>query len=176
MNKSKMNKSKIIPDVHTFLNNRIFIALLILFFILIPTSAHANSMEGLIVFVAAPIVTLISIFIKSLYLIARDSNRFSLSGKLFLAYFWESILLLGMFLVAPTDINPNANLTVLVRVIPWLIFFVVCAFFPNWLLIREKDEQFTLSSRKNIKGLLLCLVTPAIILIIYLYLLSLTAS
>jgi hypothetical protein len=155
---------------HTLLKKKPLIALLISIFILVPASAHAHSMDGLVVVVAAPIIVLIANIIKFFFLIIYNPAPILLFRNLLFATIWESILLLGMVIVAPTNINPNTNFPLLVRVIPWLIYFVVCAFFPNWLLIREKDEQFSLSSRKNIKILLLCLVTPAIILIIYVYL------
>lgn len=159
----------IIPEDHTLLNGSLLIALLIPIFILVPTSAYASGMGGLIVIIAVPYITLTAIFIKFIFLIIRHHAPLFLLGNLLVSFIWESILLFGIVMViAPTNLSPDVDLSFLVRVILWTILFVVCTFYPNWLLIRE-DEPITLSSRKNIKVLLLCLATPAIILFIFLY-------
>ena len=143
------------------------LSLLLLYFLFLPGSASAHSMDGFILVIVPPFVVLASTVIK-FFLVAISERAVTaiLILKLALSLVWESFLFfLSLLLFMEVTPLPSNTLLALLSA-GWVIMFSAFSLYPNLLFFRKG----AMSQRKRIqRAIMLGLIAPVITMMVFLY-------
>ena len=152
--------------------------LLILLTTLFPCVAYASGMEGLGGFIVLIFLYIFSAIpgniIKHLLPLPARGENF-LSGAVFIVMLAEIIFMAISPVIDSPVVSSKTLPNQLIHFLFAFLFYLICALFPNVLLLRRKNQTFveTILKPKNIAyGILLALPTPICfgLIIICLYL------
>ena len=134
--------------------------------------AFANSMEGLIVFIVPPFIVAGSVIIRILliHIFLYDYFSAPIFGKLLFCFVWEifqfifSISIFSSFGPIPVKNHPVYSIII---AICWAVLFSAFSIYPNSLFFQKDTILFR---RRIIFAILFGLISPAIVILLYLYL------